>query len=184
MLRVVIGFSLVVATATISDASAPGQPLTCEDASFLVSGLRAEEFLPLLDIELCRDDAQRDFLRCGLTVPSSRQDAQGSVYSLRQTVDWWEIWRTRADGIVELVLQLPTHRPDPWGGYDVAVLISYYLDPVAGALYLRLASGCGGLLPCAYPDGVQVCRIAGLVPMSEVIARELGLPPGLHRRSR
>src|SRR5262245_53656224 len=94
-------------------ASAPGQPMGCDDATLLIPGLSAEPFLPPLDTAACRDESNRDFLRCGLSVPSSRQDAESSAYALFQTVERRELWRTRANGASQLVATIPTNRLAP-----------------------------------------------------------------------
>jgi hypothetical protein len=180
---------LVIAIGIVSTgalASESGQPMSCEDAVFSIAGLAAEPFLPSVSVspELCSPATAENLLQCGFSIPTSRQDAEGNVYALIPNVDRWEVWRTRTDGVLELVLYLPTHRPAPGGQYDISYVLAIYLEPVRGALYIRLASGQGGPGPWAYGDSVQVCRIVGLVPLADIIRRDLGLPPGVSKGTR
>ena len=184
-MRCLIGVLAIMGALTTGVlGSAPGQPISCDDFVFTTLSLVGEPFLPPILPETCSPSTPENLLQCGFSVPTSRQDAQGNVYAIIQGVDWWEIWRTRSDGVLELVASIPTHRPATDGRYDTAFLLADYLDPVRGALYTRLASGVGGPGPWPYPDIVQVCRITGLVPLAEVIRQDLGLPPGLGKGTR
>ncbi len=165
-------------------ASQPGGPIDWDDVTLVVRGLHAEPFLPPVDPVTCLDEASTDFLRCGRSFPTSRLDAEGNAYALLARVERYEIWRTLAAGDVELVAYLPTSREAPGGRYDVAVFLGFYVEPVDGAIYVRLASACGGPLTCPYEEGVLVFRIAGLESMTDVVREKLDLPPGLGRRSR
>jgi hypothetical protein len=85
---------------------------------------------------------------------------------------------------VELVAQLAINRPSGDGRYDTALLLDFYVEPVRGAIHIRLATGPSGPGSWAYGDGLEVCRITGLVPLAEIVRRNLGLPPGIAKGGR
>lgn len=162
----------VVAACPIASASEPGEPITSNDTVALLPGLRAAPFLERIDPVACQDEDSLQFLLCARSFPTSRQDAEGSVYAARQRTDRSELWRTRRDGSVELVAQIPLSRPAPGGCFDVATFHGFYLEPVNGEIYVRLASGCAGSYACCmYSDGIEVFRIKGLRPLAKVIRR-------------
>lgn len=183
MNRAILLATTLMMLATPAVASEPGQRLTCSDFVFTVAGLSAESFVPVISPDTCRADESNDFLQCGRSFPTARLDADGSAYAQQVLVERRELWRTRADGQAELVAHLPTYRPAGAGRYDTALLLDFYVDPVRGSIYVRLATGPAGPGPWAYADGLEVCRITGLVPMVDVIRRQLHLPPGLLRDS-
>jgi hypothetical protein len=165
-------------------ASEPGQPISCDDFVFSIADLAAESFLPPVSPESCAPGVPENLLQCGFSIPVSRQDAEGNVYAVISNVERWEVWRTRTDGVLEPVAYVPSHRPAPGGQYDISVLLAIYLEPVRGSIFLRLASGGGGLGPWPYSDSVQVCRVNGLVTLAEIMRRDLGLPGGISKGPR
>jgi hypothetical protein len=177
--------AVIASISSVTPGSEPGEPITWGDTVVALSGLMPGSFLPRVDPASCQNDDSLDFLRCARSFPNSRQDAEGNVYAFKQRVDRSELWRTRKDGEVELVAHIPLSRPAPGGCHDVARFQGFFLEPFAGEIYVRLASGCSGPYSCClYSDGVEVYRINGLKSAAEVVREQLNLPPGIDRRSR
>ena len=181
MLRAIVLGAVMIAGAATALASEPGQPITCDDAVLVIPGLRLERFLEPINSDLCANHDYLDSLHCGRSVPTSRQDAEGSAYALHLS-DRWELWRTRTDGVIQLVAHLPWIRPAPGGGVDASRVLEFYLEPVGGSIYIRLGANCSATGPCSYPERFQVCRITGLSRLVDVVRQQLDLPPGLAQR--
>jgi hypothetical protein len=150
------------ALVSIAFASEPGERLTADDIHLAIPRLTAETFLEPLEPGECSTLTVPNVLQCARSFPDSRLDASGHLYFPIHTEQTWELWRTRRDGVTELVAQIPRQRDAPFGTVDLAELGGFYVDNVNGLVYVRLTTRCSPQPTCEYSTAHEIIRIRGL----------------------
>jgi len=161
MTKILLILSVVVAPG-IAFASEPGERLTWDDIGLRLPRLAAESFLAPLEPSACSTLPTPNLLQCARSFPNSQLDADGNLYFSTNANDGSEIWRTRPDGVTELVAQIPAQREGPFGTTDLAQLGGFYVDLVNGFICLRLTTECSSRETCGYSVAHEIIRIRGL----------------------
>jgi hypothetical protein len=143
-------------------ASEPGQRLTWDDIGLRLPRLAAESFLAPLEPTACLTLPMPNVLQCAKGFPDSQLDGDGNLYFSTGANDGRDVWRTRPDGVTELVVEAPAKRTGPYGTTDLAQLTGFYVDLVNGFLYLRLSTGCSPAESCGYSSAHEIIRVRGL----------------------
>lgn len=169
-MRVAVLACVSVAISCSAFASEPGERLTWDDFSFEIPGLYSESFLPPLEPADCSAISTPDVLRCGRLFALGSLDAEGNFYFTVEAEEREEIWRTRKDGVTELVAHLPKQRENG-NTLDLASLGGLYVDLVNGSIYARLSTQCfpSHDQQCAYSAAREIVRISGLKLLRKVL---------------
>lgn len=168
VLTLFLGLAVIPGSASAGSA---GSRLGIEDITLGARSIKAETFLPPLEINACegnpRGNEHKPDLRCTRPFQSPAIDAAGSFYfviseNTSQLDATSTIWRTTASGLTQKVAFIMRRASDD-GRVDKADFTGLSVDLVRGYLYATLWTGCEEIAqtPCSYVPAVAVVRFVG-----------------------